>query len=64
MTDPRIANALPRTGPGNSSWMNAVTAGHEHAAREPLDHPRDDQLEAVLRQPAEQARDREQRQAR
>ena len=27
MTDPRIANAFPRTGPGNSSWMNAVTAG-------------------------------------
>ena len=27
MTDPMIANALPRTGPGNSSWMNAVTPG-------------------------------------
>ena len=27
MTAPMIAKALPRTGPGNSSWMNAVTAG-------------------------------------
>ena len=27
MTEPMIANALPRTCPGNSSWIIAVTAG-------------------------------------
>ncbi len=27
MTAPMMANALPRTRPGKSSWMKAVTAG-------------------------------------
>ena len=27
MVAPRIANALPRTWPGNISWMSAVTGG-------------------------------------
>ncbi len=27
ITAPITANARPRTGPGNSSWMKAVTAG-------------------------------------
>ena len=63
ITDPMIANALPAHRPREQQLDHRRHRRHEDAAGEPLDHPRDDQLQAVLRQPAEQARHREQQQA-
>ncbi len=58
MTAPMIANALPRTAAGNSSWMNAVTGGKKMPPPRPCTTRATIELRVVLREPAREARQR------